>query len=153
MFLPMPSVKLMALLSIGLLVGLGTGLGAGYVGLNPQVNNLQEKVTATEAKSTELVGAINSLQEKGATAEKNYAQSLESREKAEVLLQNSLGEKDMHLKALESEIAAKRAELLDLQSKKTDADKTFATMAALETEIQDSKSQLKALKSADVRLI
>lgn len=135
----MASVKLIALLSIGLIVGLGTGLGAGYVGLNPQINNLQDKLVST--------------QDKLVAAEAKYGQLLESKEKADSLLQSTLAEKEAKIRALELDIASKSAELATLKSIKADSEKALAAKAALEKEIGDAKAQIVALKAADVKLI
>jgi uncharacterized membrane-anchored protein YhcB (DUF1043 family) len=41
-------VKAVSLFVVGILVGTGSGLGLGYAGLNPQVNDLQKQLETTK---------------------------------------------------------------------------------------------------------
>lgn len=135
----MPPLRLVALVSIGVIIGLGTGLGAGYTMFTPQVGVLQEKLDAAESK---LVAV-----------EAKYNEVISGKERADVLVQDSLKERDAKIKSLEAEIQSKNSELLSLKEIKIESEKILAQRAAIEKELEDARNQLVSLKSADVRLV
>jgi hypothetical protein len=134
----MPAFRMVALLSLGLIIGLGAGLGTGYTAFSPQVGTLQEKLAAAEVKAV--------------TIEAKYNEVISGKEKAEALLQETLKENDAKIKALEADIASKNSQLLSLQNIKIDSEKIVAERVALEKQLEESRTQLKSLKGADVRL-
>jgi len=135
----MPALRMVALLSLGLIIGLGTGLGTGYTLFNPQDGALQEKLTAAEGKAVSI--------------EAKYNDAIGSKEKTEATLQQALQENDAKVKSLQTDIAARNSQLLNLQDIKIQGDKILAERAALEKELEASKKQLQELMGPDVKLL
>jgi hypothetical protein len=102
----------------------------------PQVGTMQEK-PAAEGK---------------VVSEAKYNEAVGSREKAEALLQEALKENNAKIKALEADVASKNSQLLSLQNIKIDSEKIVAERAALEKQLEETRTQLKSLKGADLGL-
>ena len=132
----MPILRVVTLLSLGVIIGLGAGLGVGYTMFGPQVGTMQEK-PAAEGK---------------VVSEAKYNEAVGGREKAEALLQEALKENNAKIKALEADVASKNSQLLSLQNIKIDSEKIVAERAALEKQLEETRTQLKSLKGADLGL-
>ncbi|MBM3897226.1 MAG: hypothetical protein FJ358_01685 [Thaumarchaeota archaeon] len=135
----MPAFRMVALLSLGLIIGLGAGLGTGYTVFNPQIGTLQERLATAEGKA--------------ASVEAKYNDAVTGKERAAVLLQQAMKEKDDKIEALEADIASKNSQLLSLQNIKIDSEKIAAERLALEKQLEEASTQLKSLKGPDVRLV
>ena len=135
----MSALKMVALLSLGVIIGLGAGLGASYTLFNPQVGALQERLTAA--------------QERAVSIEAKYDDVVGSKQKAEATLQQALQENDAKVKSLQADITSKNSQLLSLQDFNIQSDKILAERAVMEKELEASKRQLQELMGPDAKLL
>ena len=122
------------LLAVVLSVGVGGGLGVGYAGLNPQVNELIAELAVfeqLEERNRLVAGEIEALRTQNAELE------------AEVVVLNELA----------NEIESLKADKANLELEISKVQQEFGGIADQLKELESLRDEINSLKAPDVRLI
>ncbi len=152
-----PNLILVAGLSV--IIGLGTGIASGYIGLNPQVNYLTGQIEDRDSAIGDLSlqleerdGAMISDLEDDQRMEQALelmAQELEAKEIEIISLQNAISTREVELNVLQAQLV----ELEMVPDVSEDVILLQNQIQNLEEELTNVQLDLEALQVADVHVI
>ncbi len=155
----MVTVNLFLVAGLSVIIGLGTGIASGYIGLNPQVNYLTGQVEDRDS----VIGGLSSELEERDSAMISILEDDQRMEQALELMTQKLEAKEIDITSLRNVISTREVELNNLRGQLSDLEMMPAVnddamllqaeIQTLEEELTIVQSDLEALQVADVHVI
>ena len=157
----MVALNIILVAGLSVIIGLGTGIASGYIGLNPQVNYLTGQVEDRDS----VIGDLSLDLEERDSAMISILEDDQRMEQALELIAQELEAKEIEIESLRNLVSARKAELDVLRAEllaqqglmavavNDDAMLLQSEIQTLEEELTIVQLELEALQVADVHVI